>query len=76
MGTFLLHPFQRAFASVLVSRIFHAAQDLTDLFNTARNWAGRLDDRPQGQSDMSSRALDYSVQERPVQAMLLAMLVG
>ena len=49
------------------------------LASTARDWATRLDERTQSLSDMPTRALDYSrhtVQERPVQAILLAILLG
>ncbi len=49
------------------------------LASTARDWAGRLDERTRGMSDMPTRALDYSrhtVQERPMQAIVLSLLVG
>ena len=63
-----------------VDRVKDSAHSTVDrLASTARDWAGRLDERTQGLSDMPTRALDYSrhtVQERPMQAMLLAMLVG
>jgi hypothetical protein len=63
-----------------VDRAKDSAHSTVDrLASTARDWAGRLDERTQGLTDMPTRALDYSrhtVQERPVQAMLLAMLLG
>jgi ElaB/YqjD/DUF883 family membrane-anchored ribosome-binding protein len=63
-----------------VDRAKDSAHSTVDrLASTARDWAGRLDERTQGLTDMPTRALDYSrhtVQERPVQAILLAMLVG
>ena len=63
-----------------VDRAKDSAHNTVDrLASTARDWAGRLEERTQGLADMPTRALDYSrhtVQERPVQAMLLAMLLG
>lgn len=47
--------------------------------DTARSWAQKLDERTRGMSDMPMRAWDYSrstVQEHPMQALLLSMLVG
>lgn len=63
-----------------VDRTKDAVHSTVDrMASTAREWAGRLDERTQGLSDMPNRALDYSrhtVQERPMQAILLSMLVG
>ncbi len=63
-----------------VDRAQDAAHHSVDrLARTARDWAGRLDERAQGLTDMPARALDYSrhsVQERPMQAVLMALLVG
>lgn len=63
-----------------VDRAKDVAHSTVDrLANTARDWAGRIDERTRGMSDMPMRALDYSrntVQEHPMQAILLSMLVG
>lgn len=63
-----------------VDRAKDVAHSTVDrLASTARDWAGRIDERTRGMSDMPMRALDYSrntVQEHPMQAILLSMLVG
>lgn len=63
-----------------VDRTKDAVHSTVDrLAGTACDWAGRLDERTQGLSDMPNRALDYSrhtLQERPMQVILLSMLVG
>ena len=63
-----------------VERVQGAAHSTVDrLASTARDWAGKLDERARSVSDIPKQALDYSrstVQEHPMQAILLSMLVG
>lgn len=63
-----------------VDRAQNAAHSTVDrLANTARGWAEKIDERTRGIQDVPLRAWDYSrstVQEHPMQAVLLSMLVG
>jgi hypothetical protein len=63
-----------------VERAKDAAHSTVDrLASTARDWAGKIDERARGMSDVPMRALDYSrstVQEHPMQAILLSVLLG
>ncbi len=63
-----------------LERVQGAVHSTVDkLASTARDWAGKIDEKARGVSDIPKQALEYSrstVQEHPMQAILLSMLVG